>query len=67
MAIKTKRLMKYQHKIMAVLALLLFVFGQKTSAQPLQNLLLAADSANLELKALYQEYLAALEKAPAIS
>ena len=67
MAIKTKRLMKYQHKIMAVLALLLFVFGQKTSAQPLQNLLLAADSANLELKALYQEYLAALEKAPQVS
>ena len=59
--------MKHQHKIMAGLALLLFAFGQKTSAQPLQNLLLAADSANLELKALHQEYLAALEKAPQVS
>ena len=36
-------------------------------AQPLDDLLLAADSANLELRALYQEYLAALERAPQVA
>lgn len=59
--------MKYPYKVIAGLALLLFSFLQKSSAQPLESLLLAADSANLELKALYQEYLAALEKAPQVS
>ncbi len=59
--------MKYPYKVIAGLALLLFVFFQRSSAQPLEGLLLAADSANLELKALYQEYLAALEKAPQVS
>jgi outer membrane protein TolC len=47
--------------------LLVFWFGLQISAQPLHNLLEAADSANLELKALYQEYLAALERAPQVS
>ncbi|MCB0572135.1 MAG: TolC family protein [Phaeodactylibacter sp.] len=59
--------MKYQHKIIVGLALLLLVSWQEMSAQPLEKLLAAADSANLELKALYQEYLAALEKAPQVS
>ncbi|MCB9290728.1 MAG: TolC family protein [Lewinellaceae bacterium] len=59
--------MNYQHKIIAGLALFLLVFWQQMNAQPLENLLAAADSANLELKALYQDYLAALEKAPQVS
>ncbi|MCB9266081.1 MAG: TolC family protein [Lewinellaceae bacterium] len=59
--------MKYQHKIIAVLALSLLGCWQATNAQPLENLLAAADSANLELKALYQDYLAALEKGPQVS
>lgn len=62
-----KQPMKYQHKIIVGLALLLLVSWQEMSAQPLEKLLAAADSANLELKALYQEYLAALEKAPQVS
>ncbi|MCB0587414.1 MAG: TolC family protein, partial [Phaeodactylibacter sp.] len=59
--------MKYQHKIIAALALSLLGCWQATNAQPLENLLAAADSANLELKALYQDYLAALEKGPQVS
>ncbi|MCO6492673.1 MAG: hypothetical protein J5I98_29920, partial [Phaeodactylibacter sp.] len=53
--------------MIAGLALLLFISLQRSSAQSLDGLLLAADSANLELKALYQDYLAALEKAPQVS
>ncbi|MCB9304722.1 MAG: TolC family protein [Lewinellaceae bacterium] len=59
--------MKYPYKMIAGLALLLFISLQRSSAQSLDGLLLAADSANLELKALYQDYLAALEKAPQVS
>ena len=67
MVIKMQRLMKYPYKMIAGLALLLFISLQRSSAQSLDGLLLAADSANLELKALYQDYLAALEKAPQVS
>jgi outer membrane protein TolC len=62
-----KRLMMNSYKMMIGLALLLCLLRQETAAQPMQNLLAVADSANLELKALYQEYLAALEKAPQVS
>ena len=47
--------------------MMIFLSWQGVAAQPIQALLVAADSANLELKALYQEYMAALEKAPQVS
>ena len=51
------------------LVILCFMVGSnhRASGQTLQVLLAAADSANLELKALHQEYLAALQKAPQVS
>ncbi len=47
------------------LSLCLLFFEAKT--QPLETLLAEAAEQNLELKALYQEYLAALEKVPQVS
>ncbi len=48
--------------------LLVLVFiSSLLRAQPLEELLAAADSNNLELKALYQDYLAALQRAPQVS
>lgn len=58
--------MKIFFKALAV-TLLLLGFGRAGEAQTLDELLAHADSANLEMKALYQEYLAALEKAPQVS
>jgi outer membrane protein TolC len=57
-----KRVIKY-------IALAIAVFGSwgACSAQSLVSLLAEADSTNLELKALYQEYLVALQKAPQVS
>ncbi|MCB0667052.1 MAG: TolC family protein [Saprospiraceae bacterium] len=54
----------YQHIILFALIL---GIGQSVRAQALQQLLVQADTSNLELKALYQEYLASLEKAPQVS
>lgn len=50
-----------------VILVVLVLFSCRLAAQPLEQLLAAADSNNLELKALYQDYLAALEKAPQVS
>lgn len=50
-----------------LLAVALLFFSGFLAAQPLEQLLAQADSNNLELKALYQDYLAALEKAPQVS
>ena len=58
--------MKKLHKMIS-LTLLVLLFWQGINAQPLNSLLEVADSANLELKALYQEYLAFVEKAPQVS
>ncbi len=46
---------------------LLCLFSLSGSAQPLAELLAASDSANLELQALYHEYLAARERGPQVS
>jgi outer membrane protein TolC len=56
--------MKTLHKLTALLVLL---YPLQLAAQPLESLLVQADSANLELRALYLEYQAALEKAPQVS
>lgn len=50
-----------------VILVVLAFFSCRLAAQPLEQLLAAADNNNLELKALYQDYLAALEKAPQVS
>lgn len=57
--------MNIQHNIL--LFILLILPGPSVRAQSLVSLLAEADSANLELKALYTDYLAALEKAPQVS
>ena len=57
--------MKLVHKILLTACLAAWVTILR--AQALDNLLAQADSNNLELKALYQDYLAALEKAPQVS
>ncbi|MFQ5446468.1 MAG: TolC family protein, partial [Saprospiraceae bacterium] len=58
--------MKYLNKNIGFILLLLTLW-QVGSAQSLEQLLISADSTNLELKALYQEYLATLERAPQVS
>ncbi|MAT54115.1 MAG: hypothetical protein CMN32_06505 [Saprospirales bacterium] len=57
--------MEMMNKIL--MSVLLLFFSGFLAAQPLEQLLAQADSNNLELKALYQDYLAALEKAPQVS
>ena len=57
--------MKQKHRILSLLIYCLAMWGP-ASTQPLGVLLATADSANLELQALYQEYLAALEVAPQV-
>ena len=58
--------MKSLNKIV-LLSFCILGFIPVVRAQSLEALLISADSTNLELKAIYQEYLAALEKAPQIS
>jgi len=47
--------------------MLLLALWQAAAAQSLEQLLVTADSSNLELKALYQEYMSTLERAPQVS
>jgi outer membrane protein TolC len=58
--------MKYLNKNIGIILLLLAMW-QSAAAQSLEQLLISADSTNLELKALYQEYLSTLEIAPQVS
>lgn len=59
-------LMSYPNKFI-LLVFLLVLACPTGSAQTLAELLVASDSANLELKALYHEYLAARERGPQVS
>lgn len=58
--------MRYPYKVF-VLGLLFCLISKTGSTQSLSELLAASDSANLELQALYHEYLAARERAPQVS
>ncbi len=51
----------------AAIILSIYTAGGSTCAQSLHTLLAKADTSNLELKAFYQEYLAAREVAPQVS
>ncbi|MCF8239273.1 MAG: TolC family protein [Saprospiraceae bacterium] len=58
--------MRYPYKCI-VLGLLFCLISKAGSAQSLSELLAASDSTNLELQALYHEYLATRERGPQVS
>jgi len=58
--------MKYLNKFIWI-AITIMALQPEIPAQSLNELLVSADTSNLELKALFQEYLSFLEKAPQVS